>query len=598
MMKKNPFTNLTLWWGNERFIALRHKGLSIGDKIALGFFLLLLLLAGIGLSSYLANVWSTRNMVEVQKANSRLMLAMQIKNIFADGNANATRFVASGDPKYYQQMEKSMSDAVVREYELENQLGNEMGREMRQLSQLTGKYSDIAMNDLTPLVKKYHNELAQGNTQEAQRTKTEMFKVNDRMVEMGEKVAAILNQTVEQSKSMAQAKIEAAGKAGQQANWINAVLGMIAFMAGAVLSIFFSRMIRKPIKRLLEGATLCADGDLTNPIPVTSRDELGKLAAAFNTMQDNLRTLIHGIFNSSRQVTGASEQLMSASDQSAQAAGQVSALIMRVSRGTETQMAAVREALSAMEQMSAGITRVAGRTDTLTEISRQTTMAAAAGGGAVNTVREQMKSIEQAVSNSTQLVDKLGQHSREIGKIVETINDIAAQTNLLALNAAIEAARAGEQGKGFAVVAEEVRKLAYQSQTATKQIDDLIRVIQNDTGQAVTAMQTGQQEVSVGTRVVQEAGRAFEQITGLFEQVSGQVDEISAAVHQMSAGSEQVVASMRDVDRISQDTAGQSQSVSALTQELSASTQQIAASSQELTQMAGQLQHSVDRFTL
>jgi methyl-accepting chemotaxis protein len=100
----------------------------------------------------------------------------------------------------------------------------------------------------------------------------------------------------------------------------------------------------------------------------------------------------------------------------------------------------------------------------------------------------------------------LGEHSQQIGEIIQVIDDIAEQTNLLALNAAIEAARAGEHGKGFAVVADEVRKLAERSSKATKEIAELITNIQKLTAGAVKAMEEGTGEVEQGVSLAVDAG--------------------------------------------------------------------------------------------
>lgn len=211
---------------------------------------------------------------------------------------------------------------------------------------------------------------------------------------------------------------------------------------------------------------------------------------------------------------------------------------------------------------------------------------------------EQMIHIEKAVTNSAEIVANLGERSKEIGQIVDTISGIAGQTNLLALNAAIEAARAGEQGRGFAVVAEEVRKLAEQSQEAAKHIAVLIGEIQEDTQHAVSAMADGTQEVQRGTEAVNTAGKAFLEIAGLIETVSGQVGDIAAAIQQMAGGSQQLVSSVKDIDTLSRDIAEQTQTVSAATEEQTASMEEIASSSHELAQMAEKLQTAIAKFRI
>jgi len=209
-----------------------------------------------------------------------------------------------------------------------------------------------------------------------------------------------------------------------------------------------------------------------------------------------------------------------------------------------------------------------------------------------------MMSIEKTVTGSAEVVKNLGERSREIGQIVDTISGIAEQTNLLALNAAIEAARAGEQGRGFAVVADEVRKLAEQSQKASKQIALLINEIQLETQNAVISMDEGTHQVKLGTEVAQSAGHAFIEITTLVDQVSSMVGEISEEFQQMAIGSQKIVTSVTDIYETSRAITGQTQTVSAATQEQSASVEEIASSSQVLATMADELQQSLKKFYL
>lgn len=207
-----------------------------------------------------------------------------------------------------------------------------------------------------------------------------------------------------------------------------------------------------------------------------------------------------------------------------------------------------------------------------------------------------MAQLENTVNTSAEVVEKLGERSKEIGQIVDTISGIAGQTNLLALNAAIEAARAGEQGRGFAVVAEEVRKLAEQSQEAAGRIAQLIGDIQGDTDKAVVAMSEGTREVKMGADVVNAAGDMFREIVELVSQVSAQVREISAAIQQMASGSQQIVGVVQKIDRLSKSSSVESQSVSAATEEQLASMEEIAAASQTLSKLAQDLQVEVTKF--
>jgi len=141
-----------------------------------------------------------------------------------------------------------------------------------------------------------------------------------------------------------------------------------------------------------------------------------------------------------------------------------------------------------------------------------------------------------------------------------------------------------------------VRKLAEQSEAATKQISTLIGGIQGDTEQAVAAMDNGTREVKLGAEVVNAAGQAFHEIVGLVTQVSNQVKEVSATIEQMAVGSQQIVGSVNKIDKLSKDAAGQAQNVSAATEEQSASMEEIASSSQSLAQLAIDLRDAVGKF--
>ncbi|MBP2634492.1 MAG: mcpA 1 [Firmicutes bacterium] len=375
------------------------------------------------------------------------------------------------------------------------------------------------------------------------------------------------------------------------------VINVIVLVIAVSISLILSRNISKAAKLIVAEATEIAAGRIPREkLIVTSSDEMGQLASSFNLMKDNLRELIQHVAKSSELVATSSQQLTASAEQSAQAVNQVAEAIGDVARGAEQQSKSADETTIAVEQITAGIQQAAANANQVAGNSAQAAERARAGNKSVEKAVSQMLHIEETVTTSSDVVAKLGERSKEIGQIVDTISGIAGQTNLLALNAAIEAARAGEQGRGFAVVAEEVRKLAEQSQEASQQIAALIGEIQGDTDAAVLAMSEGTQEVKVGSEVVSAAGQAFKEIADLVTQVSEQVKEISAAMQQMASGSQQIVIAVKEIDQHSNSAVGQAQTVSAATEEQAAAMEEIAASSESLAELAENLQTAVRKF--
>ena len=374
---------------------------------------------------------------------------------------------------------------------------------------------------------------------------------------------------------------------------------VISFIILGMSGWYIAKIIVTPLLAMVAFCKELAAGDFRDkPRKVLRKDEIGQVADALAAMRGSLRNLMQQINESAEQLAGSSEELTASAEQSAQAANQVAEAITDVANGAEQQLGVANSTSKVVQQMSASIQRVAANANQVAGETAQAADKAKEGNKSVDKAVNQMASIEQTVTTSAQVVSKLGERSKEIGQIVDTISGIAGQTNLLALNAAIEAARAGEQGRGFAVVAEEVRKLAEQSQDAAKQIAVLIGEIQGDTDRAVVAMNDGTREVKLGAEVVNASGKAFQEIAELVTRVSGQTKEISAAIEQMANGSQQIVASVKDIEELGKKASGESQTVSAATEEQSASMEEIASASQALAQLAMGLREAVSKFQI
>jgi methyl-accepting chemotaxis protein len=327
------------------------------------------------------------------------------------------------------------------------------------------------------------------------------------------------------------------------------VIGAVVLFI-VLLRSLFGKPVAALIARIRE---IQADNDLTKRVEVRSRDEVGQLGECFNGFVDTLQGVIGDVAGSTHEVAGAATQIAASSEQ--------------IASGMQEQSSQITQVSSAVEEMSASIVEVARKSGEAANGAQDSGKAAEEGGGVVRETIVGMNSIAEAVTAGAASVSELGKRGEQIGQIIEVINDIADQTNLLALNAAIEAARAGEHGRGFAVVADEVRKLADRTTKATEEIAQSIQAIQSETGEAVTKMNAGTEQVTVGVEKATEAGKSLERIVAGAQNVAENVQSIAAAAEQQSAAAEEVSRNIESITAVTaQSTEGAQQAAQAATQ--------------------------------
>ena len=374
------------------------------------------------------------------------------------------------------------------------------------------------------------------------------------------------------------------------------IVMFISLVVGGVLIYFVTLSITKPLKQLVVTSKEISEGDLTQTIKIHSNDEIGQLAKGFNEMTHSLRTLIGRINTSAGHVAAASEELTASVRQASEATEQITSAMDEISSGATTQTASVENGAMLLFDVTEGIQHVANSSSSINTASAHTREKAEDGGKLVGKTVNQMQSIAESVSQSDAVIQLLNNKSKQIGDILEVIQNIADQTNLLALNAAIEAARAGEHGRGFAIVADEVRKLAEQSSVSSSEISKLICEIQDDMSKTVKSMNNVNEEVQSGLVIANETKQNFTEILQSTNEIADQIKTMVETANGMSKGANEVSISVGQIAMTAQNNATSTQSVAASAEEQLASMEEIGSAAGTLSQMAEELQVLIERF--
>ena len=354
-------------------------------------------------------------------------------------------------------------------------------------------------------------------------------------------------------------KLQEVLDASQAAGTLKAlVVGAAAGLLGLLLIWLTATGVTRPINSVAAMLKDIAsgDGDLTQRLAYTKKDELGELVNWFNRFLDKLQPTIAQIKQSITEARGTADQS--------------SAIARQTSEGMQVQFREIDQVATASNEMSA----------TAHEVANSASNAASAARGADQSAREGMSIIEKSTRDITTLADEVSKavtevealavNSEQIGSVLEVIRSIAEQTNLLALNAAIEAARAGESGRGFAVVADEVRNLAKRTQDSVEEIRLVIERIQSGTRGVVATMHSSQHQAQSNAGQIHQAVQALGKISDAVTVISDMNLQIASAAEEQSAVAEEVNRNVSAIRTVTETLTGQATESAAISSQLNA----------------------------
>jgi methyl-accepting chemotaxis protein len=351
---------------------------------------------------------------------------------------------------------------------------------------------------------------------------------------------------------------------------INALIHIGMFSLGFMLLILlFNRFVSRPINQFAQVMTQAEqESNLSLRVPVASADEIGRAGLAFNQMLERFSSIIH-------QVHAGTERLAATSDRIVGSAGRSESGVRRQLDDTQQLEAVLNRLVGTVHAVANNIQEAASAAQGANRQAKDGALVATEALGAIEAMSQRLKS-------AVGVIERLDADSRDIGRVLGIIREIAEQTNLLALNAAIEAARAGEQGRGFAVVADEVRTLAGRTQSATREIEAIIVKVQGAAQQAVDS--------------INEADSRSHESVDHVENTAVALAEISSTVGQITSMTGEIAASAQEQSRVAADISGSVQSISGVARNSASDTQDVKAATDQLADISVELRQMVSQF--
>ncbi|RUO73508.1 methyl-accepting chemotaxis protein [Idiomarina ramblicola] len=348
------------------------------------------------------------------------------------------------------------------------------------------------------------------------------------------------------------------------------VASAIALLIIAALALFVVKGITQPLRNALNAMDRIAkgDGDLTQRLDTDSHDEMSELGQAFNNFADQVSEMVSNIRQSASSVNQSTQRL--------------DKVLLNARDGVNEQQAESEQVATAINELATASHEVARSASEASNAAEQAEELVHSSNHLLTKAVNVIHGLADKVESGASEVDKLHEHSTEIGSVLDVIRGIAEQTNLLALNAAIESARAGEAGRGFAVVADEVRTLAKRTQDSTHEIESMIEQLQQGSEKVSSVMSSIKEGSKTSVAEAAEVESALANVLEAVNTINTQNAQIATAAEEQTSVSETINENMTKIVDIAKQTAN--------------GTEQAGEHMKELTNTAEQLENNVKRY--
>nr|WP_062353838.1 HAMP domain-containing methyl-accepting chemotaxis protein [Bacillus kwashiorkori] len=559
-----------------------HLNISWKYRLALLGTIFMFLIASVLIGNEFYKNRSLLNQIEVKEQAIRL--TTDISNTFHKKDTVMADFIITNWMQYrseYDTLSTLLEEKVV---ELETLLTTKEQKEMLQsIIESYEKHNQVFANQVIPAMDSNDQTKINNARTSAQAASLET-------IDMIERLSRDLNSEVENFY-----KLSNTSQTKTFAILIISIL--LATIVGMLLLFIVNRWVRRHLQNVIHVANEIANGNLQVPeLTHKGKDEIGQLSSAVNAMKANLNTMITHISYVSSRLLNKSTNLAQVANELQTGGEQIAATMEQLSQGAEQETAAITNMHKEMQNFLATIANVALESEETKNLSHSMLELTNDGRNKMETSLSNMSQINEKIYESLLMVQGLDEKITNINKLVVVIKNIADQTNLLALNASIEAARAGEHGRGFAVVADEVRKLAEEVTASVKEIATILKDIQNESKNVLTALDSGYALVNDGSQQMDSTGKTFLTLLESIEQVGSRIDVVSNSLYQVIDNSQSISESIDTIVSISEESAASIEETTATVQEASASMESVHEHALEVDEEANKLKNIVSQF--